>query len=217
MPETISPVTREEDYLAAIAGQDVTPPTPVTRKEEWLDLIADKVDDLAGGLSTAEGEIDDLQDIVPTPAAGDSGKVLTAGADGTGSWADVPKELPASLGTAGQVLTVNAGATGVEWATTSGGGGMLVEIVLDSGTHTPDHLDVEAKALYDALSAGQYVCFYFVDQDGMKNVYILMGFYGDTVTHIYNFMLEVWSANDMQVYSFVASSDSANPTIFAPH
>ena len=86
MPETISPVTREEDYLAAIAGQDVTPPTPVTRKEEWLDLIADKVDDLAGDLSTAEGEIDDLQDIVPTPAADDSGKVLTAGADGTASW-----------------------------------------------------------------------------------------------------------------------------------
>ena len=86
MPETISPVTREEDYLAAIAGQDVTPPTPVTRKEEWLDLIADKVDDLAGDLSTAEGEIDDLQDIVPTPAEVDSGKVLTAGADGTASW-----------------------------------------------------------------------------------------------------------------------------------
>ena len=79
MPDTISPVTREEDYLAAIAGQDVTPPTPVTRKEEWLDLIAGKVDDLAG-------DIEDLQDVVPTPEAADSGKVLTAGADGTASW-----------------------------------------------------------------------------------------------------------------------------------
>lgn len=79
MPDTISPVTREEDYLAAIAGQDVTPPTPVTRKEEWLDLIAGKVDDLAG-------DIEDLQDVVPTPAAADEGKVLTAGADGTASW-----------------------------------------------------------------------------------------------------------------------------------
>lgn len=79
MPDTISPVTREEDYLAAIAGQDVTPPTPVTRKEEWLDLIAGKVDDLAG-------DIEDLQDVVPAPEAADSGKVLTAGADGTASW-----------------------------------------------------------------------------------------------------------------------------------
>ena len=79
MPETISPVTREEDYLAAIAGQDVTPPTPVTRKEEWLDLIAGKVDDLAG-------DIEDLQDVVPTPEAADSGKVLTASSDGTASW-----------------------------------------------------------------------------------------------------------------------------------
>ena len=129
MPETISPVTREEDYLAAIAGQDVTPPTPVTRKEEWLDLIADKVDDLAG-------DIEDLQDVVPTPEAADSGKVLTAGADGTATWADVPEELPASLGTAGQVLTVNAGATGVEWATPSGGGGgvNLAEVVTISKT-----------------------------------------------------------------------------------
>ena len=131
MPDTISPVTREEDYLAAIAGQDVTPPTPVTRKEEWLDLIAGNVDDLAG-------DIKDLQDVVPTPAAGDSGKVLTAGADGTGSWADAPKELPASLGTAGQVLTVNAGATGVEWATPSGGGGVLVMKCTGTGEETAD-------------------------------------------------------------------------------
>lgn len=86
MPEELTPVIREEEYLAAIACQDVTPPDPATRKEEWLDLIADNVAGLAGDLSTAEGEIDDLQDLVPTPEAADSGKVLTAGADGTASW-----------------------------------------------------------------------------------------------------------------------------------
>lgn len=32
------------------------------------------------------------------------------------------QELPATLGTAGQVLTVNSGATGVEWANAQGGG-----------------------------------------------------------------------------------------------
>ena len=31
-------------------------------------------------------------------------------------------QLPSTLGTAGQVLTVNSGATGIEWATPSGGG-----------------------------------------------------------------------------------------------
>ena len=36
---------------------------------------------------------------------------------------NVKNPLPASLGTAGQVLTVNSGATGVEWATPSSGGG----------------------------------------------------------------------------------------------
>ena len=114
MPDTISPVTREEDYLAAIAGQDVTPPTPVTRKEEWLDLIAGKVDDLAG-------DIKDLQDIVPTPAAGDSGKVLTAEADGTASW-----------------------------QTASGGGGGVIHVgarALDSMAVAPD--GSEAATVYD--------------------------------------------------------------------
>ena len=31
--------------------------------------------------------------------------------------------VPSSLGTAGQVLTVNSGATATEWADASGGGG----------------------------------------------------------------------------------------------
>ena len=72
MPEELTPVIREEEYLAAIAGQDVTPPDPATRKEEWLDAIADHVDA--------------LDSVLPAPAAADSGKVLTAGADGTASW-----------------------------------------------------------------------------------------------------------------------------------
>lgn len=62
---------------------------------------------------------------VPAVGENDNAKVLTATySEGTGSfaWSAAPKELPASLGTAGQVLTVNSGATGVEWATPSGGG-----------------------------------------------------------------------------------------------
>lgn len=69
MADELTPVIREEEYLAAMAGQDVTPPDPATRKEEWLDAINDRLDAA-----------------LPTPAAADSGKVLTAGADGSASW-----------------------------------------------------------------------------------------------------------------------------------
>ena len=59
---------------------------------------------------------------VPTPASADNGKVLTVtNSSGSFGWADAPTELPAQLGTAGQVLSVNSGATGVEWATVQSG------------------------------------------------------------------------------------------------
>ena len=120
MPESLTPITREETYLAAIAGEEVSVPDPICRKEEFLDAI----DTHIGGV---EGDVTALQTQIPASTAGDSGKVLTAGSTaGTAAWADAPKELPASLGTAGQVLTVNAGATGVEWATPSGGGEGIV-------------------------------------------------------------------------------------------
>jgi hypothetical protein len=52
-----------------------------------------------------------------------AGTVLTADGSGGTSWASVPSELPSVTGNAGKVLQVNSGATGVEWATASGGGG----------------------------------------------------------------------------------------------
>ena len=81
---------------------------------------------------------------VPASTSADENKVLTVNAQGTTEWAntqlpseksltstnstisitegastvsiDVANPLPSSLGTAGQVLSVNSGATGVEWA-----------------------------------------------------------------------------------------------------
>jgi hypothetical protein len=43
---------------------------------------------------------------------------------GTVDGRDIATNIPASLGTAGQVLTVNAGATAGEWADAGGGGGL---------------------------------------------------------------------------------------------
>lgn len=37
----MKPITREEMYLAKMAGQDVDTPDPVTRREMFLDAIAD--------------------------------------------------------------------------------------------------------------------------------------------------------------------------------
>jgi len=68
---------------------------------------------------------------VPAYAAGDAGKVLTVNSGATGvEWAAVPQELPV-IGSAGQVLTVNATATGVEWATPSGGGGSSNIVIIN--------------------------------------------------------------------------------------
>jgi hypothetical protein len=42
---------------------------------------------------------------------------------------DIATNIPSSLGTAGQVLTVNSGASAAEWATASGGGSSFTSIV----------------------------------------------------------------------------------------
>lgn len=58
---------------------------------------------------------------VPTPASDAAGKVLTVtDTSGHYGWQPVPQELPPVATNAGKVLTVNSGATGVEWATPSG-------------------------------------------------------------------------------------------------
>ncbi len=44
-----APVTREEMFLAAIAGADVIPPDPVTRKEAYLKAILDSGGGGGGG------------------------------------------------------------------------------------------------------------------------------------------------------------------------
>lgn len=87
----------------------------------------------AGGGSFAWATPEAPQSDIPEYSSTEVGKVLGVVADydnvtnGQPStildWVDQPaNELPAQLGTAGQVLTVNNSATGVEWATPSGGG-----------------------------------------------------------------------------------------------
>ena len=58
------------------------------------------------------------------------GNNLTVG--GTVDGVDIATNIPATLGTAGQVLTVNAGATAGEWADASGGGGGALELYAEN-------------------------------------------------------------------------------------
>lgn len=78
-----------------------------------------------GGLSVATGDL-----------AVQSGNITVSG---TVDGRDIATNIPASLGTAGQVLTVNTGATAAEWADASGGDGLSATNVTPSGsTYTLD-------------------------------------------------------------------------------
>ena len=79
-------------------------------------------------LATLQATVSEIPEI-PTPESTDEGKVLTVAVDSSGETPVVSYELeevdalPAiSAGDAGKVLTVNAGETGAEWASASGGG-----------------------------------------------------------------------------------------------
>ena len=52
--DDLTPITREETFLAAIAGEEVTVPDPVIRKEEFLAAIDAHIGDV-------EGDVSDLQ------------------------------------------------------------------------------------------------------------------------------------------------------------
>lgn len=112
---------------------------------------------------------------VPAVTSSDNGKVLKAtyaGGVGSFGWDTAPTELPASLGTAGQVLTVNSGATGVEWATAqsgsnyTAGGGISIsaqdEISVKAGNgitignYTYEHTGTINLTATPVLSQGTY-------------------------------------------------------------
>lgn len=65
----------------------------------------------AGGSVGGDVTVDEINSGTAT-----AGQVITANGTGGATWGDIPSELPATLGTAGQVLAVNQEGTAVEWA-----------------------------------------------------------------------------------------------------
>lgn len=76
----ITPIKRFEHFLDSIAGgSNGEALDPISRIEEFLRRIAERE-------SFQESEINRLSAIVPDPTAADTGKVLTASGEGSGSW-----------------------------------------------------------------------------------------------------------------------------------
>ena len=95
----LTPITREEYYLARMAGEDVTMPEPITREEEYMKGIAAQIE--AGA-----SELPAVTDV-------DEGKILAVNENGKWDKADAPIELPEVTDVdEGKVLTVNASG---EW------------------------------------------------------------------------------------------------------
>ena len=98
------------------AMQAKTQAIPPKAREEVSPLPSGGTEGQVLTMGETEAEWADIPSQLPE--GGTAGQVLTMGytePEWT-EWDDLPKELPETLGTAGQVLTVNSGATGVEWA-----------------------------------------------------------------------------------------------------
>lgn len=107
--------------------------------------------------------------IPPYPTTNTSPQYLQIGANGGNlSWSDIPKELPASLGTAGQVLKVNANADGVEWGNdndtkysslTEASGGTDVSLVTTGEKYNWNHI-------LPQITSSDYSKYLHVDSNG---------------------------------------------------
>jgi hypothetical protein len=121
---TASYTTAEETKLSGIeTAADVTDATNVTAAGALMDsevtnLAAVKAFDGADYATAAQGSTADTA-VQPNDSPTFGNVTVTGTVDGR----DIAQAIPASLGTAAQVLTVNAGATAAEWAAAGGGGG----------------------------------------------------------------------------------------------
>ena len=87
-----------------------------------------------------------------------SGDIVVSG---TVDGRDIATNIPASLGTAGQVLTVNSGATAGEWAASGGGGADLYAANESSPTAQPSATGTNAIAIGDSAISSNTESFAF--------------------------------------------------------
>lgn len=90
-------------------------------------------------------------DKIPT-STGSNGQVLTSSGSAW-SWANVPTELPSVTGNANKILSVNSGATGVEWITSPGGAWGSITGTLSNQTDLQNALNNKEKTITKQTSA----------------------------------------------------------------
>lgn len=141
----------EKTKLTGIeAGADVTDATNVTASGALMDseLTSEaSVKAINQGLATTDS---------PTFAAATVNGNITV--TGTVDGRDIATNIPSSLGSAGQVLSVNSGASAAEWADASSGGGGEVQVwcyVTMSGS-TPTLQNSNNVSSISDLGTGQF-------------------------------------------------------------
>lgn len=141
----------EKTKLAGVeAGADVTDTANVTAAGAVMDSELTNetaVKAINQGLATTDS---------PTFAAATVNGNITV--TGTVDGRDIATNIPASLGTAGQVLTVNTGATATEWADAGGGGGLVFLQATDFASQAYIDLPITADYTAYALVIEQAEC-----------------------------------------------------------
>lgn len=127
-------------------SQQTSAPSNPSDGDLWIDT-----DETPGG-SINLSDLGDTTITTPT-----NGQVLTYD-NSTSKWvnSNIPTELPSITGNANKILSVNAGATGVEWITNSGGG---------ASVPTPTLAD--AGKLLSVDSNGDYVLVTIVNSENV--------------------------------------------------
>ena len=108
------------------------------------------------------------------------------------------KELPAQLGTAGQVLTVNEQATGVEWKDPSGGG----DIIEITSTMTWSEFKAIAKPRPDYMGGSSYCAIIHIQDSQYNNTTL---YFGKLTSNTISFL-----DNAGEIRQVTNISDSAN-------
>ncbi len=115
MPDTLTPITRKETFLAKAGGQNVVTPTPITREETFLQAIIDNGGGGGGGGGSASINVTD----VPYLAQALQTAVTTAVTAGVTSYANQPfyyhttvanENVAANMETLVSFLTNNEGS-----------------------------------------------------------------------------------------------------------
>lgn len=164
----VSPDVLRHQEITASANQTVFPVTSIVNASNVVVYFN------GSRLLTSEYSVDSTQNEVTLQTAAAAGDIVIVDELGTTSVDSVVQTLtdltdtPSSLGTAGQILQVNSGATALEFADASGGG----VTVYDNTGDLPSsgNTDGDLAWVKDVTGSGALKAFYIWDGSAWKRV-----------------------------------------------